>query len=275
RLMLPMDHVPPYGSPYDYLAIRDADIPRTDDYLVAEVSPLAPQGLRRAESRIYILGSGERLSATQNTVLENPACKVRRLTTLGDQTCELAPLCSPSGKWIAFTMVNFKDRYVAPAVCHSDGSGYQELIPAPVDNGRFYDFRCVGRGWVPTGPLDVTKVERRGGSSALYMWAQPHLFPIEWSEDGTYLLLGKDGRFGELLVARYKDDKWAVILVSMAGAGALGDVLRPFAAFGPCSDGVCRVIEGPAMLLTEVTETGKVEHRPISVPKEIVRWVDW
>jgi hypothetical protein len=59
-----------------------------------------------------------------------------------EDVTELRPLLSPTGEWIAFTVVHWEDGYVAPAVIRPNGSDYTELLS-----------KCEPWKWKPVMPI--------------------------------------------------------------------------------------------------------------------------
>ncbi|MEJ5253045.1 MAG: hypothetical protein HPY54_13460 [Chthonomonadetes bacterium] len=178
-------------------------------HFAAEVYP-TPLDLCRSQSRIYIYerdyysGKGEAWYY-QGLVLSKPG---RRLTRLNGPTCELNPLWNPSDEqWIAFTVVDFKEAYIAPAVVHPDGSDLKFLVSHEHPDGSIaFD---TSR-WTEIGlsSIPAQKVRRRAMIAMSGGWGRPHIQAIQWSPDGRYLLLNEWRRYGFLSVVKREGNRW-------------------------------------------------------------------
>lgn len=262
------------------LSIRDADSSPDASGVALEISPSAPDDLLGSRSKIYVYdrpapGSWQSL-APPIALPRDGVRRGRRLTRLGEQACEMHPLWSPDGKWIAFTVVHFDKGYVAPAVCRPDGSAYTELLPP---NAReLKDYEKMPQDWLPVTPMHPVIGKTH---VVLYEsgWGSPHIRPVEWSDDGRYLLLARgDLAEGTAGLATRRNGAWYV--GDVPEGGRLG-----MQRFGPRTIGSCLVvgvdIHRPSRLhvvdkLEACRSGGHGRLKTIAVPTGMsIRWLDW
>lgn len=283
--VLPLKHRVARGSgakilSSDVLAARRLSMSPDDMHMAAEVSPLAPLDLLRNQAKILIYDQAANPDHMQDGLflfMDFATGPGRRLTRLGSEVAELNPLWSPKGDWIAFTAVHLDDGYVAPAVCRPDGSEYTELLPAKVKN---YTLTWPDSPkWLPVSPVDTHDNPDQGHYAISCAWGNPHVWPVEWSEDGRYLLLCKGARFTSLKLARYTEGKWEVgELGTVMSGGPLKYVPAgiSFAALGPPSSGgrVAFVPEPGGSVL--VLDKERSKRRQIDIPVGYtISWLDW
>lgn len=230
--------------------------------LVREVSPWAPGDLMRGASRLYVGKASDRSDPLG-----------RRLTSLGEGTCENEPIWSPDGKWIAFTVVDLRRGYVAPAVCQPDGSNYVELLP---QDSCHYQCGSMPQGkWYPVGPFRGCRSTGNPTDHGM-AWRNVQIRPLEWSDDGKCLLLAHSDAtcgVGQALLAECRSGRWC--LCSLGLPGAFGRV-----ALGPSDNRSYRVAATESMSVTVVElaradcvqSTRRVYMMPAGV---LVRWLDW
>ena len=236
-------------------------------YMAAEVYP-APMDLRRYQSRIMIFRYPEGEEEPDITwfflgaVFAGPG---RRLTSLTGNNCELMPLWSPTGEWIAFTFVDLDSGFVAPVVVRPDGSDMIMLLPKEPMTTWPND------EWIPIGTW-LTKAWEEDASPT---WGFPHLTAVEWSPDGRYLLLNQGKRFTFLEVAKWENGKWW----GRGAGGVMGSTWVRFATWGPKGPWFAYVIgqrpslEGEKIILKNV-ETREEVIFPLP-PGLMIRWIDW
>lgn len=234
-------------------------------YMAMEVYP-GPMDLKRGQSRILIYEFLTDEPDTEEWWFLLARCfkgKGRRLTSLTGDECELMPLWSPTGEWIAFTLVNLKEGFVAPVVVRPDGSDMTMLLP----KDRFWP----SNKWVPIG-VWLTEAWRRYATSP-YDWGDPHITPVEWSPDGKYLLLNEGERFSSLIVAKWEGGKWywrgawgVLSQVRFATWGPKGPWFAYIAGKRPSEEGDC----------IELINVETLEHILLPLdPNLAVKYMDW
>lgn len=238
-------------------------------YMAAEVYP-APMDLRRSQSRILIYEFPAESEEPELwwflyvQVFKGPG---RRLTSITGENCELMPLWSPTGEWIAFSLVDFKGGFIAPVVVRPDGSDMKMLLPE--EECYFWS----SKEWKPIGKW-LTKAWHELVSPP-YSWGYPDITPVEWSPDGKYLLLNKGKRFTYLMVAKWEDKKWM-------GRGTWGQSngLR-FATWGPKGPWFAYIpsprasLEEPEVIILKNVETLEEIEISLDDPNWVVRYMDW
>lgn len=257
----------------DLLCFNNPSASPDGRFVAAEVYPSGPEDLRRAESKILIYERcpPEEMELWWQWEIQTFRGQGKRLTNLGEDVTELRPLWSPTGEWIAFTAVHWNEGYVAPAVIRPDGSDYTELLSKHAP----YASLSLGSKWEPVTPLDV-KNPARLPSVALPKWGRPHVYPVEWSEDGKFLLLNMGTRrYENLQVARWDEGKWWVMGVGGHMDSGFGGIR--FAAWGPknllafTTDGAIDVW----IVKLHFPDTN-FEWNLILMPDKVrIEWMDW
>lgn len=262
---LGMDELPRWS---ELLTTNNPTFSPDGNFMAAEVYP-APMDLRRGQSRIFIFGSAQQEEYelwwfAPPQAFPRPG---RRLTSLSDNSCELMPLWSPTGEWIAFTLVSLEKGFVAPVVIHPDGSGMIMLLPT--EPCEYWP----GKKWLPIGVEKLEKAwDERAGWAPL-SWGYPDICAVEWSPDGKYLLLNSGRRFDALMVAKWEDGKWW-------GRGTWGQSWVRFATWGPEGPWFAFVpgrrpsLERAEMIIVKNVET--LAEIDIHLdPDLVVRWMNW
>jgi hypothetical protein len=189
----------------DLLAANNLSFSPDTRYFAAEVYP-TPRDLRRGESRIYLFEEdSEQIPKVRwyhwGLILHAPG---RRLTLLNGNTCELNPLWHPRGDWIAFTLVDFDQGYVVPAVIRPDGSNLTFLLPCPDALPRTGPWTRYG-----VSQVDNRAYRKRGVSlSSFRGWGTPNLQAVQWSPEGRYLLLNEGRLYTDLRVVKQVGVHW-------------------------------------------------------------------
>lgn len=238
-------------------------------YVAMEVYP-APMDLRRGQSRIWIYEfpkDEEEVELWWFWLSQIFKGKGRRLTSLTGNICELMPLWSPTGEWIAFTLVDFEKGFVAPVVIRPDGSDMKMLLPK-----EFYFF-WPSKEWMPIGEW-LEKGWLDGYAGPPNSWGNPDITPVEWSPDGKYVLLNKGKRFTYLMVAKWEGGKWM-------GRGTWGrsDGVR-FAVWGPRGPWFAYVerprpsLEESEVVIVKNAETLEAIDLFLD-PGLVVKYMDW
>lgn len=238
-------------------------------YIAVEVYP-TPMDLKRSQSRIWIYEFPTESEEPElwwfwlGQFLKGPG---RRLTSITGDNCELMPLWSPTGEWIAFTLVDFEKGFIAPVVIRPDGSDITMLLPA--EDMYFWP----SKEWMPIGKWLTKAWSEFAGPP--YSWGNPDITPVEWSPDGKYLLLNKGKRFTYLMVAKWEGGKWW-------GRGTWGQSngLR-FATWGPKGAWFAYIpnprasIEEPEAVIVKNVETLEKIQIFLDDPNLVVRYMDW
>ena len=259
----------------DIISAKSATVAPDGQSIALEISPLAPRDILRSRSKIYVLRgwgrSGHPSQARSLLFCQNQLNDARRLTKSGDSICELDPLWSPDGRWIAFTVVNCDQGYVVPVVCRPDGSQYTELLPRKT--GELAQSDPQATSWSPVAPVDPAyKPEAVSPESG---WGTPNVRVAEWSDDGSCLLLNR-GSVGCVSseIAKYKDGKW--LLNDLGGTLGRGSI-----AIGPSKSSSCTVAICDPLLRDSISVLDKEEERQrirvcIKMPPGVaVEWLDW
>ncbi|MFA4016931.1 MAG: hypothetical protein RUDDFDWM_002043 [Candidatus Fervidibacterota bacterium] len=240
-------------------------------YVAAEVYPSGPEDLRRAESKILIYERcpPEEMELWWQWEGQTFKGKGRRLTNLGEDVTELRPLWSPTGEWIAFTVVHWKDGYVAPAVIRPDGNDYIELL------SKYAHYAIsLGQKWEPIVPLDKDN-PLRFNIYNIPKWGRPNVYPVEWSEDGRFLLLNMGRRYENLQVAKWDGKEWWVAGIGGHMTSGFGGL--KFAAFG-VGRWLAAVFDRDLIWVVEVNpdDIQKSQRKMISMPEGVwIEWMDW
>ena len=255
----------------DLLCFNNPTASPDGKYVAAEVYPSGPEDLRRAESKILVYERcpPEEMELWWQLKGQTFKGKGRRLTNLGEGVTELRPLWSPTGEWIAFTVVHWKDGYVAPAVIRPDGSDYTELLSKHAPSASI----SLGSKWEPVVPLDKDNPARLPAYQ-LPQWGQPHVYPVEWSEDGRFLLLNMGKRYQHIQCARWDGKIWWVM--GVAGRMGTGFAGLKFVAWGPGSFLAIVPDITPEIWITEARTDEKWRWRTITMPEGVwIEWMDW
>lgn len=244
-------------------------------FVAAEVYPAGPEDLQRAKSKILVYDDSfdpKEMELGWEYNGQTFRGKGKRLTNLGEDVTELRPLWSPTGEWIAFTVVHWKEGYVAPAVIRPDGSDYTELLTKHAP----YASISLGANWEPVVPLDLS---RRLDIIPSGEWGRPHVWAVEWSEDGKYLLLNMGKRYMNLQVAKWDGKNWWVTGVGGRMSSGFGGL--KFVAFG---------VGGRIAVVPDMTpgigELWIIEINPDDIKKSSwktiwmqegvwIEWMDW
>jgi len=242
--------------------------------VAAEVYPAGPEDLRRRESKILVYERcpPEEMELRWQFMRQTFRKEGRRLTNLGQEVTELKPLWSPTGEWIAFTVVNWKEGYVAPAVIRPDGKDYTELLSKEASLASI----SLGAQWEPVVPLDV---KHRQPPISSHRWGQPDVWAEGWSEDGSFLLLNMGKRYEHLQVAKWDGKEWWVV-------GIGGRMTSGFGGFKFATFGVGRWLAavpdigpgGDEIWMAEVNpdDIRKGRWKTIVMPKGVcIEWMDW
>ncbi|MFA0753671.1 MAG: hypothetical protein IMHGJWDQ_001450 [Candidatus Fervidibacter sp.] len=162
----------------DLLTTNNPTFSPDGKYMAAEVYP-AGMDLRRYQSRIMVFRFPEAQEEPDLSsfflaaVFAGPG---RRLTSLTGNNCELMPIWSPTGEWIAFTFVDLDSGFVAPVVVRPNGSDMTMLLPKEMMTTWPSD------KWRPIGTWLAKAWDER--PSPPCDWGFPHITPVEWSPDG-------------------------------------------------------------------------------------------
>ncbi len=260
----------------DLLCFNNPSASPDGKLVAAEVYPAGPENLRRIESKILIYERcpPEEMELWWEWGGQTFKGKGRRLTNLKDDVTELKPLWSPTGEWIAFTVVRWKDGYVTPAVIRPDGSDYTELLSRHAP----YASISLGSEWEPVVPLDKDHPARAPAFN-YPCWGSPHVYAVEWSEDGKFLLLNMGKRYEHLQVAKWDGKRWWVAGIGGRMASGFGGL--KFATFG-VGRWLAAVPDigpgGDEIWLVEVNpdDIRKSQWKIIEMPEGVwIEWMDW
>lgn len=237
-------------------------------YMAAEVYP-AGMDLKRYQSRIMIFKFPKEQEEPDLSwfFLSSVFKSFRRLTFLTGNNCELMPIWSPMGEWIAFTFVDLDKGFVAPVVVRPDGSDMTMLLPQEMMTTWPSD------EWIPIGTWLTEAWDEQAHPP--YNWGFPHIIPVEWSPDGRYLLLNYGKRFTFLMVAKWEGGRWW----GRGTWGVMGVSWLRFAVWGPKGPWFAYVsehrpsLDGEEIILKNV-ET--LEEISVILPRGLlIKWMDW
>lgn len=250
----------------DLLTTNNPTFSPDGKYIAVEVYP-TPMDLRRSQSRIWIYEFLTELKESKMfwfwlvQFLKGPG---RRLTPLTGNNCELMPLWSPTGEWVAFTFVDFEKSFIAPVVIRPDGSEMKMILPE--ESVYFWP----SKQWIPIGKWLAKAWDEKAGPP--FSWGNPDITPVEWSLDGKYLLLNKERRFRYLMVAKWEGGKWW-------GRGTWGQTWVRFATLGPKGPWLAYVPGRRPSLEREVIVLKNVETlKEIQLflePGLMIKYMDW
>lgn len=254
----------------DMAVIRSLDLAPDWTRMVAELSPPGFYDLPRAQSKLYVYPTSPNTADWRPGWLYSLSLTTggpKRLTKLGDGLPELAPMVSPDGEWVAFTLVHPQEHYTSAAVCRLDGSDYSELIPPTV--------AYIGGPWQSPGELtDYDSDSPNYGGPG-----RPRAYPIRWSPSGRYLLMGEGERFSQLFAAKHTDTGWQfrdTEPLVVTPQSLLGGVIY-YAAMGTGPEGeewVAAASGAPSVGLLPVEGQGESTFIPLADSVRIL-WLDW
>lgn len=253
----------------DLLTTNNPTFSPDGKYMAAEVYP-AGMDLRRYQSRIMIFRYPEAQEEPDLSWFFLAATFVgpgQRLTSLSGNNCELMPIWSPTGEWIAFTFVDLEKGFVAPVVVRPDGSDMTMLLP----EGKMTWW--PSDKWIPIGTWLTEAWDE--SPQPPYSWGDPHITAVEWSPDGRYLLLNEGKRFTVLMVAKWENGKWW----GRGTWGVMGSTWLRFATWGPKGPWFAYVwghrpsLEGERIILKNVENLKEINL--FLQPGLLIRWMDW
>ncbi len=184
----------------DLLIVRDMDYAPNSSGIVVQEAPFLPYGLGNEHSKLYTYRSRSKAERKEHqtcfadTGMSSAWWKPERLTGLPDTVTEMAPQWSPDGEWVAFTAVNPEESWAGAFVARPDGSGCIGLWPPANAEGE--------NVWLPPGPLPSVPFPAGWESNG---WGQSNERPVEWSDDGRYLLVEIQRHFKSELIAQGAD----------------------------------------------------------------------
>ncbi len=254
----------------DILTTNNPTFSPDGKFMAAEVYPAAPMDLQRSKSRIMIFRFPERGETPVIGwyggvhVFIGPG---NRLTSLSGEISELMPLWSPTGEWIAFTLCNLDKGYVAPVAIRPDGREMTFLLPPKPFT------LWPSKEWFPIGvePLQKAWIDGPPMGPALGMWGFPHIFAVEWSPDGKYLLLNQDEKFSFLAVAKWQDGRWW----GRGGGGSMGNVRFAVWGEGPWFAYVLGFRPTPNDIIYVCNIETLEVIMLIPGSDAVIRWMDW
>lgn len=211
----------------DLLTTNNATISPDGRFMASEVYPASPMDLQRSQSHIQIFElmnsnvptARGRIQSTKGSPKETQAARKwfvndlamppmkgqgKRLTSLGEGMVELRPVWSPSGNWIAFTVVNLKEGYMLPYVVRPDG---KDLTPLATQHS--------------------SKGDKQAGT--ITAWGSPHIMALKWSTDGQYLWLSRGDEWeAGIAIAHQEKGQWLVNEVESITGGNFGILYKAF-----------------------------------------------
>jgi hypothetical protein len=261
----------------DIMAVRNLDMSPDGKHYLAQMAPLAPMDLRDNESKIYIIDHADNDEEAVKGwysdigVIKTPP---RRLTSSDEHCCEVNPICSPDGQWIAFTAIHLDKCYTAPVVCRPDGSDYTELLPK--DSSTLGMLWPIEEEWLPVSSWDG-KITEPTTINTTFDWGNPYAFPVEWSKDGKYLLINNGERYTNLILARYENNKWRWKNVAFKTGFRDNFAGIFFASIGANTPTSCWIAFSDRLMI-DLVDIVSLEHKSIAPDEELnkaINWLDW
>lgn len=265
----------------DVLATNNASLSPGRKFLASEVYPAAPWDLKRAQSRVLIYDLFQWTSNDKENKLNIERSRKwfsslgtvppvvgpgRRLTNLSDGTTELMPLWSPSGKWVALTLVDYTRGYVVPAIIQPNGKGLLYLTTASKEKWGSFEF--LRAGWLRVTNNVIPSISAISSDE----WGHPNRTAIKWSEDGQYLWMrqGKNG----LYAAKLDNGQWVMRQVAQSAGGDFGILLSAFN--GPQAAWIESSGDRRKIKTLKIAHSETMETKSMNFPPAVdVVWMDW